>query len=217
MISNLRARTGYFLSPPVIQFSPPRTGSTLLWNTLRICFPDEKVRKVHKLRVYEKKYRHAPIVASIRNPLDSISSSIQRYDKEPTDVVVRDQILEYEKQGMWDILEIMNKLKVKILKYEEFSFDFDFMFAELEDFFQVPIAAELKAEVADKYTIDRVKQRSENFGDFANYDQKDQIHGKHISRYSGASGYYKEYLGNEQIQLIYTHFKKVFDAFGYEA
>jgi hypothetical protein len=24
-------------------------------------------------------------------------------------------------------------------------------------------------------------------------------------------------LGNEQIQLIYTHFKKVFDAFGYEA
>jgi len=217
MISKLKARVGYFVSPPIIQFSPPRTGSTLLWNTIRVCFPDKEVKKSHKLGKFEKKYRNAPIVASIRNPLDSISSSIQRYGRQPTEDVVRQQIKEYENQGMWDILEIRNKPKVKILRYEDFAFDFKFMFSELEEFFQTPIPETLKTEVNERYSIDKVKKKSEDYGDFANYDKEDQIHGKHISQYSGASGYYKDYLGEDQIQLVYTHFKEVFDAFGYEA
>ena len=93
----------------------------------------------------------------------------------------------------------------------------EYMFAELEDFFKVSISDHLKSRVVEEFSLDEVKKKSESRGDFANYDKEDQIHGKHISQYSGASGYYKEYLGNEQIQLIYTHFKKVFDAFGYEA
>ena len=81
MLTILKERINYFAHPPIIQFSPPRTGSTLLWNTLRVCFPEREVKKVHRLSKFEKNYRSAPIVASIRNPLDSISSSIQRYGK----------------------------------------------------------------------------------------------------------------------------------------
>ena len=59
---------------------------------------------MHRLSKFEKNYRSAPVVVSIRNPLDSISSSIQRYGKDPTDEVIKEQIQEYEKEGLWDIL-----------------------------------------------------------------------------------------------------------------
>lgn len=216
MISKLKSRVGYFLNPPVIQFSPPRTGSTLLWNTLRICFPEREVHKAHRLGSFEKRFRSAPIVSSIRNPLDSISSSIQRYGKEPTDEVVRQQIQEYDGEGMWDIFEIQNKPNVKILKYEKFAFDFDYMFAELESFFEQEIPAELKRQVVDEFSLDKVKKKSESRGEFANYNKEDQIHGQHISKFSGASGYYKEFLSSDQIESIHKHFKDVFDAFDYE-
>ena len=216
MLAILKARINYFVYPPIIQFSPPRTGSTLLWNTLRVCFPEREVKKVHRLSKFEKNYRSAPVVASIRNPLDSISSSIQRYGKDPTDEVIKEQIQEYEKEGMWDILEIKNKSNVKILKYADFAFNFSLMFSELEDFFGKKIDAELKNHVLKTYSINKVKEKSYDYGEFSNYDKEDHIHGKHISKYSGASGYYSDFLERDQIEMVYRHFKDVFDAFGYE-
>jgi len=208
-------KINYFLNPPIIQFSPPRTGSTLLWNTLRVCLPKREVKKAHKLSAFEIRFRSAPIVASIRNPLDSISSSIQRYGKDPTDEVVMQQIEEYERLGMWDILEIQNKPNVKILKYEEFAFDFTFMFRELEDFFQQPIPQQLKQQVIENYSIDKVKTKSDSRGEFTNFNKEDQIHGQHISKFSGASGYYMDFLSSKQIESIQKRFKPVLQAFDY--
>ena len=203
-------KINYFLNPPIIQFSPPRTGSTLLWNTLRVCLPKREVKKAHKLSAFEIRFRSAPIVASIRNPLDSISSSIQRYGKDPTDEVVMQQIEEYERLGMWDILEIQNKPNVKILKYEEFAFDFTFMFRELEDFFQQPIPQQLKQQVIDNYSIDKVKTKSDSRGEFTNFNKEDQIHGQHISKFSGASGYYMDFLSSKQIESIQKRLNQCF-------
>ena len=171
---------------------------------------------MHRLAGFEKKFRVAPIVASIRDPLDSISSSIQRYGLEPTDDVISDHIREYEKQGMWQLYEIWGKKNVLVLRYEDFAFDFDHMFAELEAFFKVAIPNQLKKRVVEEFSIDRVKQKAESRGEFANYDKEDQIHGQHISKFSGASGYYREFLSEQQIEHVYEHFKKIFVAFDYE-
>ena len=171
---------------------------------------------MHRLSKFEKNYRSAPVVASIRNPLDSISSSIQRYGKDPTDEVIKEQIQEYEKEGLWDILEIKNKSNVKILKYADFAFNFSLMFSELEEFFGKKIDAKLKKHVVKTYSINKVKEKSYDYGEFSNYDKENHIHGKHISKYSGASGYYSDFLERDQIEMVYRHFKDVFDAFGYE-
>ena len=167
------------------------------------------------MKKFEKRFRTAPIVASIRNPLDSISSSIQRYGKEPTDSVIEQQIQEYQHLGMKDILEILDKPNVKILKYEDFAFNFAFMFTELESFFQQTIPANLKQQVLNDYSIEKVKEKSAKQGAFVNYNKEDKIHGQHISKFSGASGYYNEFLSPKQIETIQQHFAPIFKAFDY--
>lgn len=125
------------------------------------------------------------------------------------------QIEEYDRLGMWDILEIRNKRNVKILKYEEFAFNFEFMFSELEDFFHQSIPQALKQQVINDYSIDKVKGKADARGSFSNYNKEDQIHGQHISKFSGASGYYRYFLSPKQIETIQQRFKQVFEAFDY--
>ena len=65
-------------------------------------------------------------------------------------------------------------------------------------------------------SIGKVKEKSDSYGEFSNYDKEDHIHGKHISKHSGASGYYSDFLERDLIEMVYRHLKDVFDAFGYE-
>ena len=215
-ITKIKSKLGYFISPPIIQFSPPRTGSTLLWNTLRVCFPKREVIKCHELSSFYKKYRQAPVVASIRNPLDSISSAMLRYKQDATDEIVQDYILKYQNKRMEDILSVKEMKNATVLRYEDFAFNFSVMFNALEDLFEVKLDEALKSEVREKFDIQRVKSKSDKLGEFANMDAEDQIHGRHVSKYSGASGYHEEFLSKKQIEMIKHDLRDVFIAFGYD-
>ena len=62
----------------LVQFSPPRSGSTLVYNIMREIFPHKKIFKVHTFRAM---CNEMPVVVTYRHPLDCIASSIIRYKK----------------------------------------------------------------------------------------------------------------------------------------
>ena len=65
---------------------------------------------------YREKDKKFPTVVTYRHPLDSISSSILRYGLKPTNETIKQQIIEFEKNGMWKIIEIKDNKNVLMLK-----------------------------------------------------------------------------------------------------
>lgn len=216
----LASKTIYYiketLDPSLIQFSPPRTGSTLLWNTLRTIIPRQRLTKQHYLTGFQKStFCRSRIVASIRDPLDSISSSILRYEKSPTLELIDQQLDEFERHGIWDLLEIRDSPRALILKYENFYNNWEFLFSQLESFFQTKITADTKCKCIAKYSIDQVEKKAQALGSFSVYDKEDHIHGKHISSFRGQVGYGKRILNEQMIEKIHKRFKLIFDEFEY--
>ena len=207
----------HLLRPPVIQFSPPRTGSTLLWNALLLCLPTKKILKQHEISRFQKsRWNRSPIVCSVRNPLDSIASVIQAHGQTPSDEVIREKT-DIIAPAFRDVRDLLQQPRVKVLKYEDFAHDFPFLFREIEEFFGIAISEETRQAVRDKCSLSSVKAKAEQLGDFDNYDEEDHIHGRHVSDYEGASGYYSEFFTAEQMEKMYAELGDIFDAFGYDA
>lgn len=206
----------YFINPPIIQFSPPRTGSTLLWNVLRHVVPQRRVLKTHNLIAkYLKESNEVKIIISVRDPVDSISSSIQRYSQVPTHDVVVDHIKRFECHGIWQVLEVKDYSNVTILRYEDFAFDWAYLFESLETSLGCVINQDVQRFCVSNYRLERVAKKANELGDFGNIDSKDQIHGKHISDFRGRVGHGHENLSPEQIDLINESFRPYSEAFGY--
>ena len=197
----------------IIQYSPPRTGSTLVYNILRELFSHCKIQKTHN---YEDKFDAYPVVVTYRHPLDSIASSIQRYGRTPSDEEIRAQIREFDKTGIGDILKIRNQSNVLMLKYEEFYNRYDYIYDLLEKFFSIKIPADERKRLSDGYNMDAVKQMTQNFDDFRGYNKVTQLHGRHISEHKGETYYYKSYFSPAQIEYLKNVYKDILDAFDYK-
>ncbi len=212
-VAQLRYR---FIEPPIIQLSPRRTGSTLLFNALIVCFPKKQTIKCHCLTKYDYfTYKHSPKIMSMRNPLDSICSLAQIYKQIFSDEIKLRKALRNYKKVVNNIIK--NKANIKILKYERFIFNFDYLFSKLEIFLNQPIAENLKQKFIKEYTIDKALMKAQKLGNsFAKYDPVNHFHGKHISKYRGANGYYKKMMTQEQISLVYSELKEIFALFEYQ-
>lgn len=205
--------TGLVLSKMkvIVQLSPPRSGSTLVYNILKELFPSRRVLKVHK---YKSRYSGLPMVVTYRHPLDCIASSIQRYGKDPTDSVIQEQVAEFERNGIWHLLKLKNHQKVLLLKYEDFFNNLDYIYDSLQRFFGMDISVEKRVMISDKYGIESVEKHISKYDKFAEYDPKTHWHGKHISQYKGKPFYYREFFEQDQIkylQKVYEKFLKEFD------
>ena len=213
---NMNIIKKYFINPPIIQFSPPRTGSTLLWNILRHAVPQRRVLKTHHLKAkYLKESNKVKIIISVRDPVDSISSSILRYSQVPIDDVVMDHIKRFERYGIWQVLEVKDYSNVTILRYEDFAFDWTYLFESLETSLGCVINQDVRRMSFTNYGIEVVAQKAKELGDFGNIYSKDQIHGKHISNFKGRVGHGHKNLSPEQIDLINESFRPYSEAFGY--
>jgi hypothetical protein len=208
---NLRHR----LSFPIVQFSPPRTGSTLVWNVLRELFPARKIKKRHSLKKTRLGPFRLPIVCTVRHPLDAIASCIQCRELPLTDESIDMLIEEFDRLAIKTVLNIRTDPHLLILKYEQFSADFDFLFDELERFFKCAVDPEKRNQIRDKYDVKKVKQKTEQMGAFDNWSAEDHLHGRHISKYNGASGYYREFFSDEQILRMQAHYQDYLKVFGY--
>ena len=196
----------------MVQFSPPRSGSTLVFNLMREIFNNKKIFKVHTFRnmCYE-----LPVVATYRHPLDSIASSIIRYDKEPTDEEIQRQIKIFNSQGLHNLIQASQMDNVLLLKYERFVKDFEYIFDQFEKFFKIKIPSEQRKALTEKYKISNVEKQLKG-GSFSEMDKKTQLHGNHISKFKGASGYYKTFFSEEQCNYLRKMYFDILNAFDYE-
>lgn len=196
----------------IIQFSAPRSGSTLVFNILKDLFPESVIRKQHNLN---NKDLNFPIIATCRHPLDSIASSIQRYQLTPTNEVIEQQISEFEENGLSDLSSIAYLDNVLLLRYEEFVDDFETIFLGVEKFFNVTISLEKRNEIIAKYQITNVEKAIENMSSFEEYDKINHWHGKHISIYKGQPFYYRKYFQADQITYLKNVYKEFLLEFKY--
>ena len=197
----------------ILQISPPRTGSTKMWNILKMAYGND----VEKHHIYNINNTHnIPIVMTVRNPYDMVCSSILRYGHQITDQSVSRQIIELFENGLDVPMRFINDDNVLIFRYEDYIFDWDFTFNKLEEFLG-EIDESKKKEIVEKLEIKNIKNNIMNTMDsFSQYDKKTHIHGKHISEFNGEVGYSKKLLSKHQIQMIKTSFKEYNKTFNYE-
>ena len=160
----------------IIQFSPPRSGSTLVFNILRELFPEYVIKKVHNL---PPNHRLWPVIVTYRHPLDCIASIILRDGLEPTDEVIEQTIRKFDGK-VWDILQIKEGRRVLMLRYEDFVYEYDYIYEHFEKFFRMKISPLKKLELTNRYQINAVEKMTENYGAFAEYNHETHLHGKHI-------------------------------------
>ena len=191
----------FYASPKrhVIQFSPVRTGSTLVYNLLRECLPDKTVTKVH---TYSCHFSHLPIVATTRHPFDCIASIIQINKEAPDEKTIRAAVANYHANGGRDLLRIKNHRKLLLLRYEEFVDDYEPIFAGLESLFGLSIGPERRNELTQKYNIESARKIAAGQGEFAKWDPVTLLHGQHISKFGGRPSYHKDYFTETHLQLL---------------
>ena len=70
-ISKIKSKIHRLRGTTIIQFGPPRSGTTLVYNILKNIFPNRFVETRHYYRNVDRRF---PAVVTYRNPLDSIVS-----------------------------------------------------------------------------------------------------------------------------------------------
>jgi len=106
-------------------------------------------------------------------------------------------------------LEDLEKVKreysgpVLVLRYEQFWDDYDYIFSNFEEFFDITLSEETKTEIKNtsSRSANRIIQEKLN-GGFQAHDMKTHIHGGHI--FTGEVGWSKKVLGEKNIRRIQT-------------
>lgn len=190
-----------FENKRLVLFSPIRTGSTLLYNILKIIFSNYNITKNHKY-IYDD---NSFYFITIRHPYNSILSSCLRYNLEPTDENFINNINEYVNNGAKDLLK--NKFDRKnhiIFIYEYFYNNFDYIYKKIETYFDIIIPNNIKNKINEEFNIISVKKKLLNFKDSKDftYECKDTLlHGNHISIYNGETNY-KNLLTSKRIEKL---------------
>lgn len=195
----------------IIQFGPPRSGSTLVYNLLKELFPGKTIEKTH---VYNDKDAHLPAVVTYRHPLDSIASSLQRYKLAPTDENIEKQIAELANFGMWRVPEIMNSQQVLLLRYESFVGNYDVIFDGIERHFDIVVPPDRRRLLFERYSLSAIAERVSTMASFREVEPETHWHGDHISPNEGRPDYYKEFLSNKQIGYlkgVYNDYLRILD------
>ena len=201
------------MSRRIIQFGMIRSGSTLIYNILKDLFPDSKINKTHN---YSKNWKDTffkvPIICTYRDPLDIICSSIKRNDQLASREIIDHHIEELKRYGFDDFIKLEENYKNKLnLKYENFYNNFNFIFGELEEFFNIKISSELRSEIESKLSIQKVKEKIKEFKTFNEFDKNSHWHGNHISDNDGRIKSYLNYFSEDDIKylkFIYKDFRE---------
>tara|TARA_B100000767_G_scaffold274778_1_gene308915 strand:- start:3655 stop:4296 length:642 start_codon:yes stop_codon:yes gene_type:complete len=187
----------------IIQFSPQRSGSTLVFNILQDLFPTRYINKQHN---YDLKDKNFPTVITYRHPYDCIASLILKDQVSPTDQIIEDKIMLFRKDGWNDFLNQFESPKILFLRYENFYNDIDFILNSIEGYFKIHIGENKRVKLRNKYKISSVKKEIEKFKSFSEFDSRSHFHGNHISKYLGTTNSYKKLFNTNQIRILEKHF-----------
>ena len=197
----------------IIQFGMIRSGSTLIYNILKELFPDRRISKTHKYRKnWKDAFLKVPIVATYRDPLDIICSSIKTHDDLANREIIKNHIKLLKVNGLDDFVKLDKRYKNKLnLKYEKFYNNFDYVFNKLEDFLDIKISSSLRIKIENKLSIQKVKEKIKEFKTFNEFDKNSHWHGNHISDNDGRIKSYLNYFSEDDIKylkFIYKDFRE---------
>jgi hypothetical protein len=198
-------------SKNIIQFSPIRSGSTLVYNILR---EFSNVRKTHNMSVKNGQL----YVITYRHPYNCIISSLLRNEKKINLLNIKSEISEYLKNGGKDLLKNdLLKKNILLLQYEEFFDNYEVIYNKLEKFLNINIDENKKIELSKKYHITNVKKITNKYKTFKGYDKTTHLHGKHISEYDGKTDY-KKILSENDIYMLKENksLNEIIKKFNYE-
>jgi hypothetical protein len=198
-------------SKNIIQFSPIRSGSTLVYNILR---EFSNVRKTHNMSVKNGQL----YVITYRHPYNCIISSLLRNEKKINLLNIKSEISEYLKNGGKDLLKNdLLKKNILLLQYEEFFDNYEVIYNKLEKFLNINIDENKKIELSKKYHITNVKKITNKYKTFKEYDKTTHLHGKHISEYDGQTDY-KKILSENDIYVLKENksLNEIIKKFNYE-
>ncbi|MEX0961458.1 MAG: hypothetical protein WDZ28_01210 [Simkaniaceae bacterium] len=177
----------------ILLLTPPRTGSTLIYNVLTYLFEDinfshlsynfnqKIVVKSHKEGVALKNY-DCFFISIKRSPLDMFHS-ISRARRIPINI---QNIKKLERvsnaKPIYNYLSKKPPRKVLFLAYEKFVDDIDYLFDELECFFSIEIPLEMRIKIEELFSKEEMLKIQNQYKDFSQYDLVTGVHGNHIDQ-----------------------------------
>jgi len=197
----------------MIQFSPVRSGSTLVYNILKNIFK-KKIIKKHNINNVDKN-----VVITYRNPLDSLASLIlidnpNIIPLQVDDSLLMDKLIELRKNGLDDIIKIFNNPQPLFLKYEDFKNNYNYIYENISSHFMIEIDQDKRDYINDKFSLLNVKNLIDRHKSFKEWDKTTQLHGNHISKYNGES-YFKDFFNEKQMEKIKEVLNKHIEILGY--
>ena len=162
----------------IIVFTPPRTGSTLLYNILQEYFPNDEIKKVHEFEDGDL------IFTTIRDPRDS-ALSIHRVKNNNLNLSVREI-----KLGIARVIQNYNRI-TEIFRYEEFYNNPKFWIEKMKKYTNHTVSEEILNKI-----ISPVKRKelidSMGMTDFnTEWDDETHLHANHIGENFGKLSLHK--------------------------
>jgi hypothetical protein len=187
----------------VVLTTPPRTGSTLMYNLLKH-FTNKKIIKSHNgfpngKNAYNKEDIY---IVTLRNPFDSVISHLQCNGVKLTNENIRNETCKFSHDYFKHFLNI-NKTNIHIFYYENFTTDLLPTIARLEKIFDTKL--ENPFQIIKKLGVENVKKQILKYKDFSEYDNKTNYHGNHISEDYNPNKY-KRLLSEESVQIMAKSF-----------
>lgn len=195
----------------IVQYSPQRTGSTLVFNVLKEIFENHSIKKTHK---YKKKYFLSPTVVTYRNPIDAIASLYRVKNLQPSIENIYKIIAEFDTSGPNELIKLSKKKNILLLQYELFLHNFDYIFDKVESFFQITIPKNKKTSIQKKLNIKEVQKTTNKLGEFNNFDENTKWHGNHVSNNNGEK-YANDFFNTECLEILQKHYHNFLVFFRY--
>ena len=194
----------------IIQFSPIRSGSTLVYKLISNTV-DLPVHKHHHLTEVDPE---AFYIVTIRHPYNSIISSILRYSGSSiTDENLEEHVAEYLNHG-GSVISKDNfpPRDSELLFYENFVDNFELIYQAIEKASGSSISRDKQKELNKQFNIKRVKEACEQLKETGpdSYEFTSEYKGKHVpqhwhpwsvSKNLGETDY-KNFLNSGQIDKL---------------
>ncbi len=205
--------------------TPPRTGSTLVYNILRFLFESENhypysnnhqnlIIKTHDYNLIKKDILY---VFTLRNPIDACFSHYLAYCSDKKKILplgILDAIVHTQLKSIRYLERlILNEANIVILKYEDFVDDFDFLFLVIENRFSIFISCKDKIFLKKALQKDNVIKNIVKLESFSHIDEFSLFHGDHISRIDFPSEL-KETIKREIAERIFPY-RSFYEKWGY--
>lgn len=198
--------------------SPVRTGSTLIYNVLRILFESEdsnsKVYKCHYVESIPKDKR-CLCVFTLREPRESCFSWYRVHKNNL--IIDREWVRRWVEMlaCQWGMLNQLQDQKIDfiILKYEKFVENLDYVFNNLESTLSISIDDQDRALIKRALSKENVLKNIKKIDSFDKWDPILLFHGKHVDQ-NEISDNEKEYI-EQLINECLLDFDYIFKQWGY--